>query len=52
MVWASLSPGSEVLASGTVRDLVGELGIEVEDRRRRAPRGVPDERSLFAVVGS
>ena len=40
---------SEVLVSGTVKDLVVGSGIEFEDRGERELRGVPGEWRLFAV---
>jgi class 3 adenylate cyclase len=43
---------SEVLVSGTVRDLVAGSGIPFEDRGIRSLKGVPGEWRLFAVAGS
>jgi class 3 adenylate cyclase len=41
---------SEVLVSGTVKDLVAGSGLEFEDRGRRELKGVPGEWQLFAVA--
>jgi len=42
---------SEVLVSGTVRDLVAGSGIEFEDRGSHDLKGVPGEWRLYAVRG-
>jgi class 3 adenylate cyclase/DNA-binding CsgD family transcriptional regulator len=42
---------SEVLVSSVVRDLVAGSGLDFLDRGRRVLKGVPDEWTLFAVVG-
>ncbi|MGH2636406.1 MAG: adenylate/guanylate cyclase domain-containing protein [Actinomycetota bacterium] len=47
---ASAAASGEVLASGTVRDLVAGSGIEFEDRGVHSLRGVPESWQLFAVV--
>ena len=47
---ASSARPSEVLVSGTVKDLVAGSGIEFEDRGLQALRGVPGEWRLFAVA--
>jgi class 3 adenylate cyclase len=47
-VMAQAGP-SEVLVSGTVKDLVAGSGIEFQDRGRRELKGVPGEWQLFAV---
>ena len=46
---ACAEPG-QVLASGTVRDLVAGSGIGFEDRGARELKGVPGEWRLFAVT--
>ncbi len=46
---AAQAAPSEVLVSGTVRDLVAGSGIQFEDRGIRALKGVPGEWRLFAV---
>ena len=48
---AALAGPGEILVSGTVRDLITGSGIELESRGRRALKGVPDRRPVFAVVG-
>lgn len=48
-VAAAAAPG-EVLASGTVRDLVSGSGIEFDDRGEHALKGVPGLFRLFAAV--
>ena len=40
---------SEVLVSGTVKDLVVGSGIDFEERGEHELRGVPGEWRLFAV---
>jgi len=47
-VAAMAGPG-EVLASGTVKDLVAGSGLEFEDRGVHALKGVPGEWRVFAV---
>jgi class 3 adenylate cyclase len=47
---ASLAGPSEVLVSGTVKDLVAGSGLEFADRGMHTLRGVPGEWRLFAVV--
>jgi class 3 adenylate cyclase/DNA-binding CsgD family transcriptional regulator len=42
---------AEVIASGTVRDLVVGSGLQFEERGTRSLRGVPGEWALFAVSG-
>ncbi len=46
---ASEARGSEVLVSGTVKDLVAGSGIGFHDRGAAALKGVPGEWRLFAV---
>ena len=46
---AQAGPG-EVLASGTVKDLVAGSGLRFADRGLHAFKGVPGEWRLFAVV--
>ena len=46
---AAQAAPSEVLVSGTVRDLVAGSGIQFEDRGIQALKGVPGEWRLFAV---
>jgi len=46
---AALAGPSEVLVSGTVRDLVAGSGIEFDDRGSHTLKGVPGEWRLFAV---
>ncbi len=48
-ILASAAP-SELLVSGTVRDLVGGAGIGLEDRGIHTLKGVPGEWRLFAAV--
>ncbi|MGH2662363.1 MAG: alpha/beta fold hydrolase, partial [Actinomycetota bacterium] len=48
-VLAMAGPG-EVLASGTVKDLVAGAGIEFEDRGQHVLKGVPGEWRLYAVI--
>ena len=48
-VCALADPG-EVLASGTVRDLVAGSGIRFEDRGLHELRGVPEAWQLYRVV--
>jgi class 3 adenylate cyclase len=47
---AARAEASEVLVSGTVRDLVAGSGLEFEDRGHASLKGVPGEWRLFAVV--
>ena len=47
---AALADPGEILASGTVRDLVAGSGLEFEDRGVHPLKGVPGEWRLFAVV--
>jgi class 3 adenylate cyclase len=47
---ASLAGPSEVLASGTVKDLVAGSGLEFENRGTHSLRGVAGEWRLFRVV--
>jgi class 3 adenylate cyclase len=49
---AAQAAPSEVLVSGTVRDLVAGSGIRFEDRGIRTLKGVPGEWRLFAVAGT
>jgi YVTN family beta-propeller protein len=44
--------GSEVLASGTVRDLAAGSGLDFEDRGERELKGVPGSWRLYAVTRS
>ena len=46
---ASLAGPSEVLVSGTVRDLVAGSGLRFRDRGSQALKGVPGDWRLFAV---
>jgi class 3 adenylate cyclase len=48
---AALAAPSEVLVSGTVRDLVVGSGIEFKERGSTALKGVPGEWRLFASIG-
>ena len=45
-----LAQAGEVLASGTVKDLVAGSGLRFEDRGTRRLEGIPDEWRLFAAV--
>jgi pimeloyl-ACP methyl ester carboxylesterase len=47
---AAMAGPSEVLVSGTVKDLVAGSGIEFEDRGSHALKGVPGQWRLFAVA--
>jgi class 3 adenylate cyclase/TolB-like protein len=47
---AALAAPGEILASGTVRDLVAGSGLEFRDRGTHPLRGVPGEWRVFAVV--
>jgi class 3 adenylate cyclase len=47
---AAMAAPSQVLVSGTVRDLVAGSGIEFEDRGAFALKGVPGEWRLFVVM--
>jgi len=49
---AAQAAPSEVLVSGTVRDLVAGSGIRFDDRGVRTLKGVPGEWRLFAVAGT
>src|SRR5439155_16578341 len=49
---AAMAAPSQVLVSGTVKDLVAGSGIEFEDRGAFALKGVPGEWRLFAPVGA
>src|SRR6185437_4935960 len=49
-VMGAAEPG-EVLATGTVKDLVVGSGLEFESRGTRALAGVPGEWTLHAVTG-
>jgi class 3 adenylate cyclase len=46
---ASMAGPSQVLVSGTVKDLVAGSGVEFEDRGSHALKGVPGRWRLFAV---
>jgi class 3 adenylate cyclase/predicted alpha/beta hydrolase len=46
---AALARGGEVLATGTVRDLVAGSGLHFEDRGRHTLKGVPDDWQIYAV---
>ena len=46
---AALAAPSEVLVSGTVKDLVAGSGIDFEDRGSFVLKGIPGERRLFAA---
>ena len=48
---AALAAPSEVLVSGTVRDLVAGSGIEFKERGSRSLKGVPGEWRLFGLIG-
>lgn len=47
---AARAGASEVLVSGTVRDLVAGSGLEFEDRGVTELKGVPGEWRLYAVA--
>jgi class 3 adenylate cyclase len=47
---ATMANAGEILASGTVKDLVVGSGISFEDRGLHALKGVPGEWRLFAVT--
>jgi class 3 adenylate cyclase len=47
---ASLAGASEVLVTGTVKDLVSGSGIKFADRGVQVLKGIPNEWHLFAVV--
>jgi class 3 adenylate cyclase len=47
----ALATTGEVLVSGTVKDLVVGSGIEFTERGKHELKGVPEARSLFAVLG-
>jgi class 3 adenylate cyclase len=46
---AALAAAGEILASGTVKDLVAGSGIEFEERGTHVLKGVPGEWPLYAV---
>jgi class 3 adenylate cyclase len=46
---SAMATASEVLATGTVRDLVVGSGIVFDDRGRHNLKGVPDEWQILAV---
>jgi class 3 adenylate cyclase len=46
---AALAAPSEVLVSGTVRDLVAGSGLRFEDRGATPLKGIPDDWRLFAL---
>ena len=48
---SSLASPSEVLVSGTVKDLVVGSGIEFDDRGEHVLKGVPGSWKLYAVRG-
>ena len=48
---SALAGPSDVLVSGTLRDLVIGSGLEFEERGAHELKGVPGEWRLFAVVG-
>ena len=48
----ALAGENEVIASGTVKDLVAGSGIEFVDRGSHVLKGVPDEWRLFGVVAA
>jgi class 3 adenylate cyclase len=47
---AAMAGPSQVLVSGTVKDLVAGSGIEFEDRGSHELKGVPGQWRLFAVA--
>ena len=47
---AAMADGDEVLASGTVKDLLVGSGIDFEDRGEHELKGVPGTWRIFAVV--
>src|SRR5436190_23278038 len=49
---AATAAPSQVLVSGTVKDLVVGSGIEFEDRGTHALKGVPGQWRLFAALSS
>jgi class 3 adenylate cyclase len=49
---AAAAGPSEVLATGTVRDLVAGSGIEFADRGMRPLKGLPDQWRLFSVLST
>lgn len=49
---AATAGPSEVLATGTVKDLVAGSGIEFEDRGMRTLKGLPDQWRLFSVLNT
>jgi pimeloyl-ACP methyl ester carboxylesterase len=46
---AALAGASEVLVSGTVKDLVAGSGLRFQDRGSRSLKGIPGEWPIFAV---
>src|SRR5947208_2806662 len=48
---AALAGASEVLVSGTVKDLVAGSGLRFQDRGIRSLKGIPGEWPIFAVGG-
>jgi class 3 adenylate cyclase len=48
---SSLASPSEILVSGTVKDLVVGSGMEFDDRGEHVLKGVPGSWKLFAVSG-
>src|SRR5262249_33804230 len=49
---AAAAQPQEVLASGTVRDLVAGSGIQFDDRGSHVLKGVPGDWRLFAVTSA
>ena len=49
---ATTARPQEVLASGTVRDLVAGSGIAFDDRGSHVLKGVPGDWRLFAVTSA
>jgi class 3 adenylate cyclase len=49
---AAIAAPSQVLVSGTVRDLVAGSGIEFEDRGAFPLKGVPGKWRLFIATGT
>jgi class 3 adenylate cyclase len=48
----NLAGPSEVLVSGTLRDLVVGSGLQFDDRGQHALKGVPGEWRLFAIAAA
>jgi class 3 adenylate cyclase len=46
---AALAGASEVLVSGTVKDLVAGSGLRFNDRGNRSLKGIPGEWRIFAA---